>query len=93
MAYFREGGYGGYRVDSCPSCGGEKRVISRLCVDCYRDDVRVEHGTEGAYNRGCSCDECRAAAAAARRRRRAANPIASRAYDREYKRRRARQMA
>ncbi len=32
--------------------------------------VRISHGTETAYVRGCRCDECRAAATVARRRRR-----------------------
>jgi hypothetical protein len=48
----------------------------------------VKHGTETMYGkRGCRCDGCRAAAAAARRMRRHADPEATRAYDREYKRR------
>ncbi len=45
------------------------------------------HGRESSYNRGCRCDACRDAAADARRQRRHADLEASRAYDREYKRR------
>ena len=51
-------------------------------------DIESKHGTEGRYvTRRCRCKLCRTAATEARRVRRARDPEASRAYNREYKRR------
>lgn len=72
----------------CSECGAPiwetSRARTGLCAACLAVSRRTaEHGTETRYNRGCRCDECRAASAAARRRRRAANLEATRAYYRK----------
>lgn len=74
-AYVRARRIGGYATDPCPSCGGPKRVIAALCQACWNAEREPPHGTEGQYNKGCGCDECRQAAAAARRARRAATKV------------------
>jgi hypothetical protein len=59
-------------------------------MEMYLRSVRgtaAPHGTETRYTAGCRCDQCRHAANNERWRRRQANLEASRAYDREYKRR------
>jgi hypothetical protein len=65
-----------------------------LCRRCSSLARRTaEHGSMAMYQRGCRCDACRAASNAARRSYRARNLEAQRAYDREYKRRRAKASA
>jgi hypothetical protein len=77
----------------CVECGRPRWSRANgtgLCEECWIEQARrpITHGTQSGYKKGCRCDECRAVSNAARSRHRLANIEASRAYDREYKRRR-----
>lgn len=79
------------KTRGCSQCGEaiwDRRESTGLCRTCFGATRRIaEHGTLGAYKRGCRCEDCRTVSAAAKRAYRVAHRAATRAYDREYKRR------
>jgi len=94
-AYHREYQRRAKRKPCVRGCGrlawhaGDRRGV---CMACENADRRARalaqdnHGTESRYSLGCRCDLCKAASAAARRKRRAADPEATRAYERSRRR-------
>lgn len=60
-------------------------------IEVYNAERAARHGTVSMYKNGCRCDGCRLASADAKRAWRQRNLEASRAYDREYQKRRRRQ--